>query len=110
MHTHDEEVFMGSTKKKGPICTNCHKSRHAIENYWAKGGGKEGQGPKQKKQKKSKKKKGKYKANAVDEASSSEDREDDNAIAFINIDCTALIKDGSDSTVIIDTGASSHMC
>ena len=108
-HTHDEEVFMGSTKKKGPICANCHKSGHTIENCWAKGGGKEGQGPKQKKRKQSKKKKGKYKANAADEASSSEDEENGNTIAFINIDCAALIKDGSGSTVIIDTGASSHM-
>ena len=47
--------------------------------------------------------------NPANEASSSEDWEDDNAIAFINIDCTALIRDGSSSTVIIDTGASSHM-
>ena len=48
-----------------------------------------------------------YKANVGEEASS-EDWDDD-AIAFINIDCAALIKDGPGSTVIIDTGASSHM-
>ena len=33
----------------------------------------------------------------------------DESIAFMNFDCAALIKDGSGSTVIIDTGASSHM-
>ena len=29
-------------------CSNCHKPRHTSENCYAKGGGKEGQGPRQK--------------------------------------------------------------
>jgi hypothetical protein len=31
------------------ICSNCNKSGHKAEDCWSKGGGKEGQGPKQKK-------------------------------------------------------------
>ena len=47
--TQEEQVFTGSTSKKKLVCTNCNKPRHSKENCWAKGGGKEGQGPKQKK-------------------------------------------------------------
>ena len=42
---------MGTLTKKQHICTNCKKSGHSIEMCWAKGGGKEGQGLKQKKRK-----------------------------------------------------------
>ena len=28
---------------------------------------------------------------------------------FINLDCTAIIKNGTGDTIILDTGASSHM-
>src|SRR5882762_5590155 len=35
----------------GRNCENCHKPYHTKENCWAKGGGKEGQGPKQNKSK-----------------------------------------------------------
>ena len=52
-------------------------------------------------------KKGKEKANAAEESSS--DGKLDGSIAFINFDCTAFIKDSSGATVIINTGASSHM-
>ena len=100
-------MFTGSTTKKKLVCTNCNKPGHSKENCWANSGGKEGQGPKQKKQKQSKKKKGKYKANAAKESSDGENS--DESIAFINFDCAALIKDGSGSTIIIDTGASSHI-
>ena len=33
---------------------------------------------------------------------------DDNAIAFMNFNCAALIKDGSGSTIIINTSVNSH--
>jgi hypothetical protein len=38
----------GQRKQECPCCTNlkCRKLGHKIENCWAKGGGKEGQGPK----------------------------------------------------------------
>ena len=35
-------------KKKNVICHNCHKKGHYKSECWAPGGGKEGQGPKQK--------------------------------------------------------------
>ena len=55
--TNVEEAFVGTSKKKVTICTNCKKKGHTIENCWSKGGGKEGQGPKQKKRFKTKKQK-----------------------------------------------------
>ena len=38
----------GSSSKKDKECHNCHKKRHFKADCWAKGGRKEGQGPKQK--------------------------------------------------------------
>ena len=80
---------------------------HTIETCWAKGGGKEGQGPKQKKRSKFKKKKGKEKVNAAKESSSNGKL--DGSIAFINSNCAGFIKDSTGATVIIDMGVSSHM-
>ena len=74
---------------------------------WAKGGGKEGKGPKKRKRSKSKKKKGKEKVNAVKE--SSNNGKLDESVAFMNYNCVAFIKDSAGATVIIDMGASSHM-
>ena len=91
--------------KKVVVCTNCKKNG-TKENCWDKGGGKEEQGPCQKKQSKSKKKKGKAKANIANESLSDES---DKPIVFMNFNCAALIKDGTGTTQILDTGASSHM-
>ena len=44
----------GKKGSNGPACSNCGRSGHTIQDCWAKGGGKEGQGPKQKKMDKSK--------------------------------------------------------
>ena len=88
-------------------CTNCKRRDHLIDTCWAKGSGKEGQGPKQKKRFKSKKKKGKEKANAAEE--SSNDGKSDESVAFINYNCVAFIKDSTGATVIIDLSVSSHM-
>ena len=101
----EEQVFVG-TSKKVVVCTNCKQKWHIKENCWAKGGGKEGQRPCQKKQSKSKKIKGKAKVTIASESSSDEL---DEPIAFMNFDCTALIKDGTGTTQILDTRASSHM-
>ena len=49
MYTEEEQVFIGSTKKKWSLCTNCNKPRHTIETCWDECGGKEGQGPRQEK-------------------------------------------------------------
>ena len=87
--------------------TNCKRRGHLIDTCWAKGSGKEGQGPKQKKRSKSKQKKGKEKVNAGEE--SSDDEKSDESVAFINYDCVAFIKDSTGATVIIDMGVSSHM-
>ena len=45
----------------------------------------------------------------VNVANKSSSNEPDEPIAFMNFDCTALIKDGTGTTQILDTGASSHM-
>ena len=98
---------MGTLTKKQHICINCKKSGHSIEMYWAKGGGKEGQGLKQKKRKQqNKKKKGKSKENTAEETSAEEG--DESFVTFINFDCVALLKDRSEA-IILDTGASSYM-
>jgi len=47
--TQEEQGFVGTSEKKVHICANCKKPGHTKENCWAKGGGKEGQGPRQKK-------------------------------------------------------------
>ena len=39
----------GKGSKRDVECFNCHKKRHKKSDCWAKGGGKEGQGPKSKK-------------------------------------------------------------
>ena len=41
----EEQGFARISDKKVHICTNCKKPGHSIETCWAKGGGKEGQGP-----------------------------------------------------------------
>ena len=105
--TQEEQGFLGTSLKKVLVCTNCKRKGHLIETCWDKGGGKEGQGPKQRKRSKSKKKKGKEKANAAEE--SSNDGKSDESVAFINYNCVAFIKDSTGATVIIDTDASSHM-
>ena len=85
----EEQGFMGKSSKKVHICSNCKKQGHLIKTCWAKGGGKEGQGLKQKRRSKSKKKKGKEKVNAAEESSS--DGKLDESIAFINFNCTTFI-------------------
>ena len=47
-------------------------------------------------------------ANIANEQDSSQ-RDDDGSTAFINHNCTAIIKDGTGDTIILDMGASSHM-
>ena len=105
--TQEEQGFMGTSSIKVLKCTNCKIKCHLIDTCWAKGHGKEGQGPKQRKRSKSKKKKGKEKVNAAEE--SSDDRKLDESVSFINYNCVAFIKDITGATVIIDMGVSSHM-
>jgi hypothetical protein len=98
----------GSSKdNKAYICTNCKKKGHTKEQCWLKGGGQEGQGPKQRRNQKPKKKKGKEKAHTVEEDAGSSD--EDNDVAFMNHKAIFLSKDSSGVTHILDTGASAHM-
>ena len=105
--TQEEQGFLGAPSKKSLKCTNCKRKGHLIDTCWDKGGGKEGQGPKQKWGSKLKKKKGKDKVNAATETSS--DGKSDESIAFINYDSVAFIKDSTGATVIIDMGVSRHI-
>jgi hypothetical protein len=93
--------------KKAQKCANCKQKGHTKEQCWAKGGGSEGQGPKQHQKKDSQKKKGKEKAHTVEESGSS--LGDDNNVAFMNSETTFISKNGSEITHILDTGASAHM-
>ena len=105
--TQEEQGVLGAPFKKSLKCTNCKRKGHLIDTFWDKGGGKEGQGPKQKWRSKPKKKEGKDKANAAEESSS--DGKSDESITFINYNSVTFIKDSTGATVIIDTGASRHM-
>ena len=89
-------------------CDNCGKDGHIKENCWAKGGGKEGQGPKQRKLKKDK--------TSPQLAAVAEDKlTDDNLFAFT---CTSGFSAITESNPIsanplaacIDSDASSHYC
>ena len=80
----EEQGFMGSSTKKMHICTNCKQKGHPFEDCWAKGGGKEGQGPKQKRRSKYRKKKGKEKVNAAEE-STSDGKTDESVVSSIPI-------------------------
>ena len=43
--TESAQRAVGKSSRPKPICTNCKKSGHSMENCYAKGGGKEGQAP-----------------------------------------------------------------
>jgi transposase InsO family protein len=64
-----------SSKKKNVVCHNCHKKGHYKSECWAKGGGKEGQGPKQKGKGKSKDDSKKETGGAAAEATNSKGKE-----------------------------------
>jgi len=88
------------------LCDNCNRPGHTKPNCWAKGGGKEGQGPRQKKSKKGEKK---------DESAAVADVKDEELFAFT---CTsdyvavaeALQVPKSRLGACIDSGASRHYC
>jgi len=90
----------------GRNCENCHKPYHTKENCWAKGGGKEGQGPKQNKSKNGEKKE--------ESAAVAEDKDEQ----FFAFTCTsdyvavaeALQLPKSRLGACIDSGASRHYC
>jgi hypothetical protein len=109
----DNEAFMSKQSKGSPkdskvhICANCNKKGHTKEQCWSKGGGQEGQGPKQHQNKKPKKKKGKEKAHAVEKNNSSDS--EDNDIAFTNSEAVFVLKTSSGVTHILDTGANAYM-
>jgi len=92
--------------KKAKTCSNCGKPGHVVEDCWAEGGGKEGQGPRQKKSlKKVEKKTEESAAVAVEEE----------LFAFT---CTSDFNDVAESLqvpkskrgAVVDSGASSHFC
>ena len=94
-------------QKRRLYALTANEKGNSIENFWAKGGGKEGQGPRQKRRSRFRKKKGKEKVNAARESSS--DGKSDEPVAFINSNCVVFIKDSTGAAVIIDMGASCHM-
>ena len=101
-----------------PFCTNCKKNGHLIADCWSSGGGKEGQGPRQKKKRGDKKdnkddrrgrdKKGKKRANQVVQDDSESD--DDSQSVRTNSTYMATIGDKSRSKWILDGGAMIHIC
>ncbi|TDL14180.1 hypothetical protein BD410DRAFT_681567, partial [Rickenella mellea] len=82
--------------KSSITCTNCKKNGHSKENCWAKGGDKEGQGPRQK----ARSEKGNQ---ATDSKSDTNDDLRDNA--YMATDSTSIGR----STWITDSGTTSHI-
>jgi hypothetical protein len=112
-NSQENQVFISKQSKglakteKAQKCMNCKQKGHSKEQCWAKGGGSEGQGPKQCQKKDSQKKKGKEKVHIVKESGSSS--EDNNDVAVINSETAFLSKGSSEVTHILNTGASAHM-
>ncbi|KAG8786664.1 hypothetical protein FRC15_010949 [Serendipita sp. 397] len=84
----------------GEGCSNCGKKNHRFEDCWSKGGGKEGQGPKQRR----KKKKENGTANKAEDAPASEVN-----LAYMAYNVVVPSEDSSDSWWL-DSCASNHMC
>ena len=84
-------------KKNRPKCYNCNKPGHTKAECWAKGGGMEGQGPKQKG--------GKEKASANTVLTKPEEDSPPQEYAFVtNTQASHMFK------ILLDSGASSHFC
>ena len=97
----------GEKSKSSVTCENCGRAGHTIPDCWSKGGGKEGQGPRQKKSKK-----GEKKSQDLAAVASGENEE---LFAFT---CTSDYAAVANTLQIpkerlgacIDSGASSHYC
>ena len=89
-------------------CENCNRDRHLKVDCWSKGGGKEGQGPKQKKSK------GNDKGPEV--AAVAESKPDDDELFVFTCTLHLLLMatgpciSGTSLRVYIDSGATSHYC
>ena len=100
----------GKEKAKGTdadaTCDNCHKLGHKGADCWSKGGGKEGQGPRQKKKRSDK-------AEKADETAIVANDEDDGLFAFT---CSSDFQEVANAISIpksrmggcVDSGASQH--
>jgi hypothetical protein len=133
-----EEAFSAEAKKKAKNkeieCFNCKRKGHIKAECWAKGGDKEGQGPKQSKDRstedksKSKakgkdknKRKGKDAANVAHEESSSDESwavivaaddpsiEEEQSLEGSGLSLSASTTDPTSEAEIYDSGASRHM-
>jgi hypothetical protein len=93
--------------KKDKVCDNCHGKGHVKDDCWSKGGGKEGQGPRQKAaSKKEEKKLMEIAVVAVDGNLFAFSCTSDYAEIAQGLNLPATKLEGN----IIDTGASSHFC
>jgi hypothetical protein len=108
----------GKTKKTDsptpgqPFCTNCKKNSHLVKDCWLSGGGKEGQGPRQKKRKdddkKGKKHKGKKRANQAKRGSDDESEDDSRSVQSNRSYLADMLH--SRYTWILDGGSTTHIC
>src|SRR6266581_603348 len=106
-----DEAFAADTPKSKKQCSNCNKRGHLKADCWAKGGGKEGQGPKRKD--KAQDSAAAAEENelgawaAVEEVSAEEDQGD-----FVGAAGSPLARPGrahNAATKLYDSGASRHM-
>ena len=96
----------GKGKKQRPKCFNCHRLGHKSPDCFAPGGGKEGQGPKQKGQKSRKQ----GDLNSANITSQSETMFAFAAISSFHCVATKLGIPTKRCSAIVDSGASQHYC
>ena len=96
----------GKGKKQRPKCFNCHRLGHKLPDCFALGGGKEGQGPKQKGQKSGKQ----GDLNSANIASQSETMFAFTTTSSFHCVATKLGIPSERHSTIVNSGASQHYC
>jgi hypothetical protein len=98
-HAKSREKFRDDNPNKDKECYNCHKKGHVSKDCWAKGGGKEGQGPKGRKSSK--------KGNKVNQAEEVNTNLNDCAYMTFPFNHSREI---TKYDWLLDSGTTSHIC
>ena len=111
--SHTKGKGHGERDKTKDKCSNCQKLGHWVADCWAKGGGKEGQGPKAKQRGKGGRDKGKSRGKTAAKASASTSSSPEYAFALSKTNFSAIEQKSKGVEItkfsyILDSGASRH--